>query len=84
MTTAQSWAWRLLLAVLGGDDLPPLPAFGEARRYVARDEPLTGAERRELLADPGVSAAEAALVLGISRQRVFALRRALHPPRGGS
>lgn len=81
--TAPSWRWRLLLSVLAGGKPPELPAFGEVRRYVARDEPMTGDERAELLADLTVSATEAALLLGLSRQRVFVLRRALHP-RGGS
>lgn len=83
MTAPTSWPWTLLVAVLSGGELPELPAFTEVRRYAAHDEALAGDERRELLADSTVSTAEAALVLGVTRQRAHALRKALHPPPGG-
>jgi hypothetical protein len=76
MTAPTSWAWRLLRAVLSGGEHPPLPQYAEARRYEARDEPLSADERRALLADLTVTTTEAALVLGLTRQRVHALRKA--------
>ncbi|HNU11381.1 MAG TPA: hypothetical protein PKJ45_08450 [Rubrivivax sp.] len=79
MSTAQSWAWALLVAALSGDKPPELPQYAEVRRHVAHDERLTDDERAELLADASVSATEVALVLGVTRQRAHALRKALRP-----
>jgi hypothetical protein len=81
MSTPTSWPWALLVAVLGGGKLPELPAFTEARRHVAHDEPASPEEERAaLLGDRSLSLAELGRALGVSRQRAFQLRRAA---RGG-
>lgn len=68
--------FSMTVAALMGEPWPkPAPLPG--RVHVARDEPLTDAERDELLRDEGAPDAEAARVLGLSRQRIGVLRRGL-------
>lgn len=66
--------WTDMLAHLAGHPVPPLP--GPAGRLIeCRDEPLPEDERAEILASD-IPAAEAALLLVTSRQRIHQLRAA--------
>lgn len=64
--------WTLTVAGLCAEPWPPLPAL-PGRVIECRDEPLPEAERAEILASD-IPAAEAALLLVTSRQRIHQLR----------
>lgn len=67
--------WALTVAALQGQpwpELPPLPG----RLIVARDEPLPDDERDQILASDCPDA-EAALLLGVTRQRIHQQRAAM-------
>lgn len=65
--------WHLTVSGLLGEPWP-LPAELPGRVFLCKDEPLPDDERAEILASD-IPDAEAALLFGVSRQRIAQLRR---------